>query len=90
MIGFSDPIDLWVKPIILCAHSTSRSREQTTKPQSEKMRKVCLLYSHNNKILRLSNMADTFIEVRKGFWASFLDCAFLMLIGWLGKLRSRG
>ena len=28
-------------------------------------------------------------EVRKGVWACFLDCAFRMLIGWGGKLRSR-
>ena len=29
-------------------------------------------------------------EVRKGLWAFFLDCAFRMLIGWTGELRSRG
>ena len=29
-------------------------------------------------------------EVRKGLWAFFLDCAFGMLIGWAGTLRSRG
>ena len=29
-------------------------------------------------------------EVRKGLWAFFLDCAFRVLIGWAGKLRSRG
>ena len=29
-------------------------------------------------------------EVRKGLWAVFLDCAFWMLIGWAGKLRSHG
>ena len=28
--------------------------------------------------------------VRKGLWAFFLDCAFGMLIGWAGKLGSRG
>ena len=27
---------------------------------------------------------------RKGMWALFLDCAFQMLIGWTGKVRSRG
>ena len=31
VIGFSDLVDLWVKPMILCVHSTSRSREQRTK-----------------------------------------------------------
>ena len=39
-------------------------------------------------------MADTLFleihEVRKDLWASFLDCASRMLIGWTGKLRSHG
>ena len=61
--------------MILCALSTSRSREQSTKrrPSSENMLKVCLFYSQNNKILWLSNMADKFVweihEVRRGLWA---------------------
>ena len=29
-------------------------------------------------------------ETRKGLWAFFLDCAVRELIGWAGKLRSRG
>ena len=68
VIGFSALVDLWVikikKPMILCARNTSRSREQSTKRRSssENMRKVCLFYSGNNKIVRLSNMADTFFE----------------------------
>ena len=37
-IAFTDIVDLWVikikKPIILCARSTSRSREQSTKRRS--------------------------------------------------------
>ena len=45
---FSDLVDLWVikikKPMILCARSTPRSREQSTKRRS-------LLYSQNNKNL---------------------------------------
>ena len=49
VIGFYDLVDLWVikikKPMILCALSTSRSREQSAKlrPHRESMRKVCLL-----------------------------------------------
>ena len=75
------------KPMILCARSTSRSREQITKRRSssDNMWKVCLVCSQNNKIVWLSNMADTFYEVRKGLWAFFLDCAFRMLIGWTDK-----
>ena len=52
-----DRVDLWVtkikKPMIPCARSASRSREQSTKrsSQSENMRKVCLLYSQNNEIV---------------------------------------
>ena len=42
-IGFYDYVDLWVikikTPVILCARSTSRSREQSKerRPRSEKM-----------------------------------------------------
>ena len=33
----------------------------------------------------------SFFEMRKGFWTFFLTaCAFRMLIGWAGKLLSRG
>ena len=60
--------------MILCARSLSRSREQSAKRRSssENMWKVSLYYSQNNKIVWLSNMADTFLEiqeVRKGLWA---------------------
>ena len=77
----SDLVDLWVikikKPMILCAHSTSRSREQNTKRRSssENTWKVCLFYSQNNKIVWLSNMANTLVweiqEVRKGLWSLY-------------------
>ena len=53
LIGFSDLVGLWVikikKPMILCARSTPRSREQSTK-RSENTWKVCLFDSQNNKI----------------------------------------
>ena len=68
VIGFSDLVDLWViklkKPMILCARSTSRSREQRTKRRlsSENTWKVCLFCSENNTILWWPNMADTFLE----------------------------
>ena len=50
--------------MILCARSTSRSREQSTKrrSRSESMRKVCLFYSQNNIMVWLSKMEDTFLE----------------------------
>ena len=77
----SDLVDLWVikikKPMILCAHSTSRSREQNTKRRSssENTWKVCLFYSQNNKIVWLSNMANILVweiqEVRKGLWSFY-------------------
>ena len=99
MIGFDDLVDLWVikikKPMILCARSTSRSREQKTKrrSRSESMRTVCLFYSQNNKIGMIIKHSRHIIweihGVCKGLWDFFLDCAFRMLIGWACKLRSR-
>ena len=80
--------------MVLCTHictcSTSRSSEQSTKHRSssEIIRKVCLFYSQNNKIISLSNMAD--MRCAKVCGLLFLDCAFWMLIGWAGKLGSRG
>ena len=98
MIGFSDLVDLWVigtkKPMILCARSTSRSREQNTKRRSssENMWKVCLFYSHNNKMVWLSNMAGTFVwkihEVRKSMWAFFLSCLCFFGCCLSGKVNS--
>ena len=55
------------KPMILCACSKPRSREQSMKlrPSSENVWKVCLFYSQNNKSLWLSNMADTLTRCAK-------------------------
>ena len=33
---------------------------------------------------------EQFTRCVKVLWAFFLDCAFRVLIGWAGKLRSRG
>ena len=80
--GFSDLVDLWVikikKPMILCARSMSRSREQSTKrrSRSENMRKV---YSQNNNGMVVKNGRYIFgeiHEVRKGLWAVFLIVLF--------------
>ena len=79
--------------MILCARSTSRSREQSTKrgASSVNVWKVCSFDSHNNKILWLWFMRNLKIyKARKGIWAFSLDCAFRMLIGWAGKLQSHG
>ena len=83
------------KPMILCACSTSRSHEQRTKcrSRSKNMWKVWLFYSQNNKILLLSNMTDIclrnlFTRCTKVCGLFSLDCAFWMLIGWAGELRS--
>ena len=77
IIKFSDLVGLWVikieKPMILCARSTSRSREQNRKYRESKQRQrevtarisagtVCLFYSQNNKIVWLSNMGDIVLE----------------------------
>ena len=77
--------------MILCARSTSRSSEQSS--HSESTWKVCLFYSQNNKIVWLSNVANTILRNSRGaqrFVGFFLDCAFRTLIGWTGKVRSRG
>ena len=61
--------------MILCARSTSRSREQSTKriSRSENMWKVCLFYSQNNKIVWLSNMALTW-EIHEVFLIVLFGC----------------
>ena len=46
MIGFSDLVDLWVikiKPMNLCARSTSRSREQTQEMKQREHMKGSLI-----------------------------------------------
>ena len=70
--------------MILCARSTSRSREQSTKRRScsKSMRKVCLFYSQNNKIVWLANMTENTkcAKVCGLFsWLCFWDA------DWLGK-----
>ena len=59
-----------------------------------KQQEVCLFYSQNNKIVWLSNMADTsfekFTRCAKVCGLSFLNCALRMLIGWAVKLQSHG
>ena len=90
-----DPVDLWVikirKPMKLCARSTSSEQSKKGRLCSENMRKVCSFYNQNNKIVRLSNMTDTFWEASRGAQRFvgffFLDCAFRMLIGSAGRLR---
>ena len=74
--------------MIHCGRSTSRSREQSMKrrSRSENMWKICLFYSQNNKIVWLSNMADTFFlrnlggaQRNVGFfsWLCFTDADWL-------------
>ena len=80
VIWFSDLLDLWVikikRPIILCGRSTSRIT-WTERETQIKQRKVCLFYSQSNKILWLSNTADTFgwkiHEVRKSLWTNICE-----------------
>ena len=101
VIRFTNLADLWVKikekPVILCAHSMLRSCEQRMKCRScsENMQKVCLFHSQNNKIVWLSNMADTFFEkfmrcAKVCGLFSYLDWALQMLIDSARKLWSHG
>ena len=98
VIGVSDLVDLWVikikKAMILCARSTSRSSEQSTKHRShsKNMRKVYYIV----KITRCSDYQTWqthFLrnsEVAQRYVVFFLDWAFRTLIGWADKLRSHG
>ena len=57
VIGMSDPVDLWVikikRPMILCARSTSRSREQSTK-NADHTARTCERFVYSTvKITRL-------------------------------------
>ena len=83
-IGFSDLVDLWVMTMILCARSTSRSREQSTKRRSssENMWKVCSFYSQNNKHGR--HIFWEIHEVRKVLWA-FFSWLWYSDADWLGR-----
>ena len=63
--------------MVLCALSTSRSREQSTKHNSR---------SENMRNVWLSNVTDTLFEkftrCAKVYGLFFLDCTFRILIGW--------
>ena len=52
--------------------------------RARKFAKVCSFYGQNDKIVQLSNMADTIFEKSQGVQRTmgfFLDCVFRMLIG---------
>ena len=84
--------------MILFTHSTvcghHANRVWNNRSGSENMWEVCLFSSQDNKILWLSNMANTlfekFLRCAKASGLSFLDCAFWVLIGWAHKLWSHG
>ena len=128
--------------MIICARSTSRSREQTHSKQQKNMWKVCLFYSQNHCFIyyipnqRIASDKNEFYLVKtwlerslcfanqwisrawvanqserktlftglvytkniysrntrsaQRFMGFFLDHAFRALIGWAGKLGSRG
>ena len=73
--------------MILCARSTSRSSEQITKHRyrSKNMQKMCLFYSQVNKIVWLSNMADTILTNSRG---AQRYVGFLFLGCWLAGLAA--
>ena len=95
-IGFSDWWAIQIntkKPMILCARSASRSRGQsmTRRSKSENTWKV---YS-SVKVTRLYDDPTWPTHLfeksqRCGFFFFFVHCASGVLIGWAGKLRSRG
>ena len=99
VIGFPSLVDLWVikikKPMILCACSTSRSREQSTK-NADHTARTCERFVYS--VVKITRLYD-YQTWQTRFWRNsrgaqrlmglfFLDCAFRMLIDWAGKLRS--
>ena len=71
--------------MILCARSTLRSREQSTKRRSRSENTRKFVYSIVKVRLYDYQTWRAIHEVRKGLWAFFLHCAFRILIGWAGK-----
>ena len=65
------------------------AEEETQNTQREHA--ICFLFDSIVKIRKLHDYQTLEIhEVREGFWAFFLDCAFRTPIGWGDKLRSHG
>ena len=102
MIWFSDLVDLWVikikKRMILCARSTSRSREQSKKRRScsKNMGKVYFTVKLT-RLLDYQTCRHFFVEkfTRSAMVCGlfFFSCgmwAFRALIDWSSKLHSRG
>ena len=90
---FFDLVDFWVikikNPMILCARTTSRSGEQSTKrrSRSESMPQVCLFYSQNNKSVIIKHggtRLEKFMRYAKVYGLFLLDCAFWD-VDWLSR-----
>ena len=63
------------------------SRREEAKSFFKILVKITRLYDYQTRQTHFGEIH----EVRKGMWVSwYLDCAFQMLIGWVGKLWSRG
>ena len=97
VIEFSDLVDLWVIEILKLwsfahvVHQDQVNRERNTEQAARgcwksvySVVKITRLYDYQHG----RHVFGEIYEMRKGFWALFLDCAFRMLIGWAGKLRS--
>ena len=79
--------------MILCARSTSRSRDQSTKhrSRSEKMRYVCLFYGQKARLHDYQTWpTHKFTGCAKVSGLFFLAVSFRTLTGWAGKLPSHG
>ena len=98
LIGFSDPVDLWVIKVkkaydpLRAQYIEIKWTVQSTKrrSRSENRRKVCLSYSKTKP--------QDFMTIKHGrnsrglqrFVGFFLDSTFRVMIGWADKLWSRG
>ena len=96
LIGFSDLFDLWVIKIKsprsfahvvrrdhANRHGTKRRSRRDSMPERfvYSIVKITRIYDFQKWQIHLRQIH----EVRKGFWAFFLGCAFRMLIGWVSN-----
>ena len=95
VIGYCDLVDLWVikiKRLWSFACLVCRDHVNSTKRRShsKNLWKVCWFCSQNNKIVWLSNMADTCFFLRDSRGAQWFLGFFVLDANWLGRQSQKG
>ena len=97
LIGFSDPVDLWVikieKPMILWARSTSKLSEQYRARNADHAERtggrfVYPIVKKTQDFMTIKHSRNSWGSQR--FVGFFLNSTFRVMIGWADKLWSRG